>query len=155
MFSKESGVPMRHVPYRGSAPALMDVLGGQVSMMFITSGAVAGYVRSGQVRPLAVATEERSPFFPQVPTMRELGFRSVGHRTWFGIFAPAHTPKPIADELNAAINAVVAKPAVRSKLENLYIEPAAGQSREAFKAYVQADAAQWAEIVKTSGITPE
>jgi tripartite-type tricarboxylate transporter receptor subunit TctC len=155
MLAKESGVRMRHVPYRGSAPALMDVLGGQISMMFVTSGAAAPHVRSGQVRPLAAATDARSPFFPQVPSMRELGFPSAAQRTWFGIFAPARTPRTIADELNAAIGTIIARPDVRAKFEGIYIEPDAPQAREAYRAYVQAEAGKWADIVKKSGITPE
>ncbi len=155
MLSKESGVPMRHVPYKGSAPALMDMLSGQISMMFITSGAAAPFLKSGQVRALAVATQERSPFYPQVPTVREQGFPGVAQQTWFGLFAPARTPSAVSDELNAAIGTILARPAIRSRLEGLSVQPATPQPREVYTAFIQAEAAKWADIVRKSGITAE
>lgn len=155
MLSKESGVPMRHVPYKGSAPALMDVLGGQISMMFITSGAAAPYVRSGQLRALAVATPERSPFFPQVPTVKEQGFAAVAQKTWFGLFAPARTPASVGDELNAAVSDILARAKVRSSFENLFVQPATPHKREVYAAFIQEESAKWTEIVRKSGITAE
>ncbi|HSW15586.1 MAG TPA: tripartite tricarboxylate transporter substrate binding protein [Ramlibacter sp.] len=155
MLGKESGVTMRHVPYKGSAPALMDVLSGQVSMMFVTSGAAAPYVRNGQVRALAVATPERSPFFPDVPTARELGFPSVAQQTWFGLFAPSRTPQAIGDELNAAVGAILARPAFRSRLEGGFVQPSAPQSRDEYAAFIHGEATKWADIVRKSGITAE
>ena len=155
MLSKESGVPMRHVPYKGSAPALMDVLSGQITMMFVTSGAAAPYVRSGQVRALAVATQERSPFFPNVPTVREQGFPGVAQQTWFGLFAPSRTPAAIGDELNAAVGTILARPAFRARLEGLFVQPAEPQKREAYAAFIQGEAAKCADIVRKSGITAE
>lgn len=155
MLSKESDVPMRHVPYKGSAPALMDVLSGQVDTMFITSGAVASYVRGGQVRALAVATQERSPFFPQIPTVKEQGFPSVAQQTWFGLFAPPRTPSDVSDELSTAVGTVLARPAFRSRLESLFVQPAAPQKREAYTAFIHEEAARWADIVRKSGIKAE
>jgi tripartite-type tricarboxylate transporter receptor subunit TctC len=155
MLSKESGVPMRHVPYKGSAPALMDVLSGQITMMFVTSGAAAPYVRSGQVRALAVATQERSPFFPNVPTVREQGFPGVAQQTWFGLFAPGRTPPAIGDELNADVGTILARPAFRKRLEGLFVQPSAPQKREAYAAFIQAESAKWTDIVRTSGITAQ
>ena len=155
MLAKETGVTMRHVPYRGTAPAIMDLLGGQISMLFATSGALAPFIRDGQVRPIASATDERSRFFPQVPTLRDLGYPSIAQRTWFGVFAPARTPRPVVDELNGFITAILARPAVRSKLEAAYIDPAAAQSADAYKAYVRMEADKWAGIVRTTGITPQ
>ena len=155
MLSKESGVPMRHVPYKGSAPALMDVLSGQISMMFVTSGAAAPHVRSGKVRALAVATQERSPFFPEVPTVKEQGYAGVAQQTWFGLFAPAHTPSDVGDELNAAVSTILARPAFRSRLEGLFVRPATPQKREVYAAFIQDEATKWADIVDKSGISAE
>jgi tripartite-type tricarboxylate transporter receptor subunit TctC len=155
MLAKESGVPMRHVPYKGSAPALMDLLSGQIDMMFVTSGAAAPYVRSGKVRALAVATQERSPFFPEVPTAKEQGFPSVAQQTWFGLFAPARTPPAVGDELNAAVGRIVALPKFRSRLEALFVQPATPQKRELYAAFIQDEASKWAEIVRQSGISAE
>ena len=155
MLSKESGVPMRHVPYKGSAPALMDVLSGQISMMFATSGAVAPYVRSGKVRALAVATRERSAFFPEVPTVKEQGFPGVAQQTWFGLFAPARTPASVGDELSAAVSTILARTEFRSRLEALFVEPATPQRREQYAAFVQDEATRWAGIVRNSGVSAE
>lgn len=155
MLSKESGVPMRHVPYKGSAPALMDVMSSQISMMFITSGAAATYVRGGQVRALAVATQERSPFFPQIPTAKEQGFPSVAQQTWFGMFAPARTPASVGDELNAAIAIILARPEFRARIESLFVQPATSQRRELYAAFIKDEASRWADIVSTSGIKTE
>jgi tripartite-type tricarboxylate transporter receptor subunit TctC len=155
MLSKESGVPMRHVPYKGSAPALMDVLGGQIDMMFATSGAAAPYVRSGKLRALAVATLERSAFFPEVPTVKEQGFPGVAQQTWFGLFAPARTPPSVGDELNAAVGTILAGPAFRARLEGLFVQPATPQKRALYAAFIQDEATRWADIVRQSGITAE
>jgi tripartite-type tricarboxylate transporter receptor subunit TctC len=155
MLSKESGVPMRHVPYKGSAPALLDVLGGQIDMMFATSGSAAPYVRSGKMRALAVATPERSAFFPEVPTVKEQGFPAVAQQTWFGLFAPARTPPSVGDELNAAVGTILARPAFRSRLEGLFVQPATPQKRELYAAFIQDEATKWADIVRQSGITAE
>jgi tripartite-type tricarboxylate transporter receptor subunit TctC len=155
MLSKESGVPMRHVPYKGSAPALMDVLSGQISMMFATSGAVAPYVRSGKVRALAVATQERSAFFPEVPTVKEQGFPGVAQQTWFGLFAPARTPPSVGDELSAAVSTILARPEFRSRLEALFVQPATPQGREQYARFVQDEASRWAGIVRNSGVNAE
>lgn len=155
MLSKESGVPMRHVPYKGSSPALMDVLGGQISMMFATSGTAAPYVRSGKMRALAVATPERSAFFPEVPTVKEQGFPAVAQQTWFGLFAPARTPPSVGDELNAAVSTILARPQFRAHLEALFLQPATPQKRELYAAFIQDEATKWADIVRTSGISTE
>jgi tripartite-type tricarboxylate transporter receptor subunit TctC len=155
MLSKESGVPMRHVPYKGSAPALMDVLSGQIDMMFATSGTAAPYVRSGRMRALAVATPERSAFFPDVPTVKEQGFPGVAQQTWFGLFAPARTPPGVGDELNAALSTILARPEFRAHLEGLFLQPAMPQKREVYAAFIQDEATKWADIVRKSGITAE
>jgi tripartite-type tricarboxylate transporter receptor subunit TctC len=143
------------VPYKGSAPALMDVLSGQITMMFVTSGAAAPYVRSGQVRALAVATQERSPFFPNVATVRELGFPGVAQQTWFGLFAPARIPPATGDELNAHVGNILAQPTFRKRLEGLFVHPSAPQKREAYAAFIQAESAKWTDIVRTSGISAQ
>lgn len=155
MLSKESGVPMRHIPYKGSAPALMDVLAGQISMMFATSGTAAPYVRSGKMRALAVATPERSAFFPEVPTLKEQGFASIAQQTWFGLFAPARTPPSVGDELNAAVSTILARPALRARLEGLFLQPATPQKREVYASFIQDEAIRWADLVRKTGITAE
>jgi tripartite-type tricarboxylate transporter receptor subunit TctC len=133
----------------------MDVLSGQISMMFATSGAVAPYVRSGKVRALAVATQERSAFFPEVPTVKEQGFPGVAQQTWFGLFAPARTPASVGDELSAAVSTILARPEFRARLEALFVQPATPQRREQYAAFVQDEATRWAGIVRNSGVNAE
>lgn len=154
-LARVAGAPMRHVPYRGSSPALIDVISGHISMMFVTAGAAAPFIKSEQVRALAVASPERSHFFPNVPTLQELGFNGVEQQVWFGIFAPARTPKPVVDQLNAEIVKILGKPDVRAKLEAIYTDIAPPQKADAFKAFVKAEADKWVAFIKKSGITPE
>jgi len=154
-LSRASGAAMRHVPYRGSSPALIDVISGQISMMFVTPGAAAPFIKSDQVRALAVASSERSRFFPDVPTLQELGHTGVEQQVWFGIFAPGRTPKPVIDLLNAEIVKILAKPEVRAKLEGIYTEIAPPHKADVFKAFVKGEADKWIGIIKKSGITPE
>lgn len=154
-LSRVTGVPMSHIPYKGSAPALMDVISGQTAMMFVTAGAAAPFVKSEQVRALAVASPERSRFFPDVPTLRELGYAGVDQSVWFGIFAPGRTPKPVVDQLNTEIAKILAKPDVRAKLESIYTEVAPPNSAADFKRLVMAESTKWIDLVKKSGITPE
>jgi tripartite-type tricarboxylate transporter receptor subunit TctC len=154
-FSKASGVPMQHVPYRGSAPALTDLLGGQISMMFVTPGAAVPFLKSGQLKAIAVTSHERSRFFPEVPTMTELGFPEVEESGWFGLFAPAGTPAPVVDALSSRVAAAMAKPAVRSRLEGLYLEPAADPSARTFAVFVQSEVVKWAAVVNRLGVHAE
>jgi tripartite-type tricarboxylate transporter receptor subunit TctC len=154
-LAKASGVAMLHVPYRGSAPAATDLIGGQISMMFATPGAVVPFLKSGQLKAIAVTSAERSRFFPQVPTVVELGFPSVEETGWFGLFAPAGTPQSVIDALSSHLGQAIAKPAVRAKLEAMYLEPATDSSSQTFAGFVQAEVKKWAEIVERLGVRAE
>ncbi|VTU30634.1 Argininosuccinate lyase [Variovorax sp. SRS16] len=154
-LAKASGVPMQHVPYRGSAPALTDLIGGQVSMMFVTPGAVVPFLKSGQLRAIAITSPQRSRFFPQVPTVAELGFPSVVESGWFGMFAPAGTPVPVIEQLSARIGQALARPQVREKLEAMYLEPSNDASPVKFAAFVKAEVGQWADVVDKLGVSAE
>jgi tripartite-type tricarboxylate transporter receptor subunit TctC len=154
-FAKASGVPMQHVPYRGSAPALTDLIGGQIQMMFVTPGAVVPFLKSGQLKAIAVTSHERSRFFPEVPTMTELGYPAVEESGWFGLFAPAGTPTDVVQTLSTHVGAALANPAVRSRLEGLYLEPAADPSSAAFARFVQSEVVKWAGVVNKLGVSAE
>lgn len=154
-LAKASGVSMQHVPYRGSAPAIVDLIGGQISMMFVTPGAAVPFLKSGQLRAIAVTSGERSRFFPDVPTMTELGFPSLEQTVWFGVFAPAGTPSGVVQALSTQIGRAIAKPPVRAKLEAMYLESAADSSSHAFASFVKSEVAKWSDVVQKLGVSAE
>lgn len=154
-LAKASGVPMQHVPYRGSAPAIIDLIGGQISMMFVTPGAAVPFLKSGQLKAIAITSGERSRFFPDVPTVTELGFPSLEQTVWFGVFAPAGTPGAVVQTLSTQIGRAIAKPQVRAKLEAMYLEQAADSSSHAFTSFVKSEVTKWADMVQKLGVTAE
>jgi tripartite-type tricarboxylate transporter receptor subunit TctC len=154
-LSKAAGVPMQHVPYRGSAPALADLLGGQISMMFVTPGAAVPFLKSGQLRALAVTSHQRSRFFPDVPTIAELGYPSVEETGWFGLFAPAGTPAAVVQTLRTHLAQTVAKPQIRAKFEGMYLETALDPATRDFPAFVQSEATRWAQVIQQLGVTAD
>jgi tripartite-type tricarboxylate transporter receptor subunit TctC len=154
-LSKASGVPMLHVPYRGSAPAATALLGGHVSMMFATPGAVAPFLKSGQMKAIAITSAQRSRFFPDVPTVGELGFPSVEETVWFGVFAPAGTPAAVIQTLSTEIGRAVGKPEIRLRLEAMYLEPATDSSSTTFSAFVKTEVTKWASVIKVLGVSAE
>jgi len=155
LLGKASGADLQHIPYRGSAPALIDVISGQVGMMFVTPGAVVPFIKSGQIKALAVASAERSRFLPEVPTLKELGFPNVPQKVWFGVMAPARTPKPIVNLLNTEIAKILSRPEVRAKIEALYVELAPNDKAENFRLFVKAEFEKWNGLIKKYGITAE
>ncbi|MGE8449124.1 MAG: Bug family tripartite tricarboxylate transporter substrate binding protein [Pseudomonadales bacterium] len=154
-LSRRAGVAMSHVPYRGTAPALIDLAGGQITMMFATPAAAAPFLKSGQIRALAIAAPERSKFFPDVPTLKELGYGGVERSVWFGFFAPAKTPPAVVERLGKSIAASLAKPSVRAKLEGLYVEIAKDPSQSAFTTLVKQESARWGSELSAKGISTE
>lgn len=154
-LAKATGVPMLHVPYRGSAPALLDVASGQIDMMFVPPGAAAPFLSSGQVRALAVTSGTRSRFFPDTPTMTELGVPQVEQLSWFGLFAPAGTPAPIVDKLSSSVGQSLQNPRTRETLEGLSLELTEDTSPASFDKFVRAEAAKWEADVKNLGMSQE
>lgn len=154
-LSKAAGVPMQHVPYRGSAPAITDLVGGRLTSMFVTPGAAVPFLKSGQLKALAVTSRERSRFFPDVPSVVELGYPSVEETGWFGLFAPAGTPVAVVHALRRALEQAVARPANLAKFEAMYLETAVDPSARDFGAFVQAESVRWAEVVQRLGVTAE
>jgi len=152
-FKLMAGVKLLNVPYKGTAPALTDVLGGQVDMMFISLVTGTTQVRAGKLRGYGVTSKERQPAFPDLPAIGEVvpGFESTA---WFGVFGPARLPAEITGKLNAAIVAGLTGPAMRRQLENEGAAPAPMRAAE-FAAFVRDDVKRWAPIVQQSGARPD
>ncbi|HEY9224552.1 MAG TPA: tripartite tricarboxylate transporter substrate binding protein [Variovorax sp.] len=150
LFKQMAGVDMQHVPYRGSAPAVSDLLGGQISIMFDNMPSAIAHVKGGKLRALAVTTAKRSPALPDVPTIAESGVPGYEATSWFGLLAPAGTPAPVIAKLNASILKALANPEVKKKLAEQGAE-AAGEKPEQFAAFIAAETAKWGKVVKESG----
>ncbi|MFM9883918.1 MAG: Bug family tripartite tricarboxylate transporter substrate binding protein [Burkholderiales bacterium] len=150
-FTLATGVTLFHVAYKGAAPALQDLLGNQVQTFFDSVTTAAPHVRSGRLRGIAITSEERWPTVPDVPTFKELGISSMVSYTWYGVLAPAATPKAIVDRLNKEIRVAIDSEEFRSKLTEQGAVPIAG-SREDFERYVNEDLAFWADVVRRTGV---
>jgi tripartite-type tricarboxylate transporter receptor subunit TctC len=150
LFKLTTGVEMLHVPYRGGAPALTDLLGGQVQMMFSPLPESISTIKAGKLRALAVTTVARVEALPDVPTVAETlpGFESV---TWQGIGAPANTPPEIVAQLNKEINAAVADPRIKARLADLGSAPMP-MSPDAFKKFIDAEIDKWAKVIRDANI---
>lgn len=154
LLAQTARLDMVHVPYRGAAPALTDLLGGRTSVLVTTLPSVLGQLRAGKARALAVTSKARPRLFPEVPTVAELGWSGFEVTAWYGFVVPRGTPPGIADTLRAATLATVADPAVRARLEGEGGE-VIGAGPEAFAAMMRAESARWAEIVARGGITAD
>ena len=141
---------MQHVPYKGSAPAVSDLLGNQVAIMFDNLPSAIPHVRSGKLRALAVTTSKRSPDLPDVPTIAEAGVPGYEATSWFGLFAPAATPAPVLAKLHTALAKALANPEVKKKIDDQGGEPY-NESAESFAAFIQKETDKWAKVVKSSG----
>jgi tripartite-type tricarboxylate transporter receptor subunit TctC len=150
LFKTEAKIDIVHVAYKGAAPALQELIGGQTQMMFATAASVVAHIKGGLVRPLAVTTLTRIPALPDIPTMDELGLKGFDATTWHGLVAPAGTPKEIVDTLSRAINTALKDPAVRKSLGDLGVD-IVGNSPAEFAAYIKAEIPKWTAVVKSSG----
>ena len=147
-------IDLTHVPYKGSGPALADVIGGTVPLMFDTMLVVGSNVKGGKLRPIAVASPKRIASLPNVPTMAEAGLPGFVVVSWQAIFAPANTPKPIVQRLNGEIAKVIKMPDVHVKLDELGVDPAAGPP-EQLAEFQKAEIAKWAKVVKAANVKVE
>jgi len=150
LFKVEAKIDIVHVPYKGAAPALQDVIAGHVQMMFATASSVVSHIRDGKVRALAVATLERTAVLPEIPTMDELGLKGFDATTWHGLVVAARTPPDIVATLNRALVATLADAAVKKSLADLGVDIIGG-SPEAFAAYIRSEIPKWTAIIKASG----
>jgi tripartite-type tricarboxylate transporter receptor subunit TctC len=150
LFKTMAGVSMTHVPYKGSAPALTDLAGGQVSVMFDTMLSAMPQVKGGRLNALAVTTATRSGAAPNLPTVAESGVPGYEAVAWSGLLAPAHTPADVVAKLNTEINAILNQPDVRKRLLNDGADPVGG-SAEQFSSHVVKEVQKWANVAKASG----
>jgi tripartite-type tricarboxylate transporter receptor subunit TctC len=152
LFRTIAKLPITHVPYKGSAPAIADLLGGHVPMMFDSTVAITPHIKSGKLRAIAVSGEKRSPLFPNVPTFGESGFAAVESYAWYGFFAPANMPKDLLAKVNAEAIKAMKTPEFQKALADTGSE-FVGTSPEQFQVFVKNESQKWARVVKESGAT--
>ena len=150
MFNMNTGTQMTHVPYKGAAPAMQDLMGGQINLVFTSLPSVAGALRSGTLRGIAVTSAQRSSTFNQIPTLAESGLKNFDVSPWFGLFAPGATPASVVRKINQDVNELLRNKDVIEKFAAQGADPLA-RPPEQFAAMLKADLATWAEVVKTSG----
>jgi tripartite-type tricarboxylate transporter receptor subunit TctC len=151
MFKSMAKIDITHIPYKGSAPAITDLMGGQVTMMFDTLVVAAPQIKAGKVKALAVTSAQRVPGFEQIPTMNEAGVAGYEVVSWQGIFAPAKTSPEIVKRLNTEFVKIIKMADVRERFAALGLEPA-GNSSEEFAAFQKAEIAKWAKVVREGGV---
>ena len=154
LFGLTAGIKMRHIPYKGSTPALIDVMGGQVGLLSSSIPSALAQVKSGKLRPLAVSSARRSPSLPDVPTIAESGYKDFNVGVWYGVFAPAGTPKPIVTALNAEINKVLMQPDVQQSIRSQGgdVNPT---TPEELGLRLKADILKWRGVIDAAKITLE
>jgi tripartite-type tricarboxylate transporter receptor subunit TctC len=152
MFSSMTGIKMTHVPYRGTAPALNDLIAGYVQVMFTDYGPAAPLISSGKVRALAVTTKQPFPTLPEVPPLAEAGVPGFDAAPWQGVIAPAHTPSPIVAKLNAELNAAVAMNDVRARMREIGMIPVGAGSPPELAEFLQSEIVRWGKVVEDAGI---
>jgi tripartite-type tricarboxylate transporter receptor subunit TctC len=152
LFKSRAGIDMVHVPYKGSAPALTDLMGGSVTMMFDTIPSAVAHVKGGKLRALGVTGAKRSPLFPEVPTIAEAGLPGYEVVSWYGLIGPAGMPREIVDRLNAEATKAANSPGFRSRMEPLGFEIVTA-TPEKMAEMLRADSARWAPVIKAAGVT--
>jgi tripartite-type tricarboxylate transporter receptor subunit TctC len=151
LFKSVTGAPLTHVPYKGSGPAVADLVGGRVQIMFDAAPSLIAHIRGGKLRVLAAASVQRNRLLPEVPTFAELGYPKVAVSLWYGLLAPAATPRPVIERLNRDVARALESAEVRDKLLAQGAEPMPG-TPEAFASFMQAEMAKWAPVVKQAGV---
>ena len=151
LFKQGQKVAITHIPYRGGAPALTDLIGGQVDLMFSATTASGPFVKSGKLRALAISSPRRVEGWESVPTVAESGVPGFQVSEWNGLFAPAGTPRPVLERLEAETRAIVASPEMKKRFAELGVQ-GVGSSAQEFSAFLKAETTKWAEVIRTSGI---
>jgi tripartite-type tricarboxylate transporter receptor subunit TctC len=154
LFKSLTGADLLHVPYRGSGPAVVDLVAGRVAIMFDATPALLPFITAGQLRPLAAASAERHRLLPEVPTFAELGYPALDISLWYGIAAPAGTPRAVVARLNEELAKVLALPEIRRSLADQGAD-AGGGSPEDFGAFMRSESDRWSAVVRRAGIKPE
>jgi tripartite-type tricarboxylate transporter receptor subunit TctC len=152
LFTSMTGIKATHVPYRGTAPALDDLLGGYIQFMFSDLGPALPLITAGKLRALAVTTKQRFTTLPEIPPLDEAGVPGFDAAAWQGVVAPAHTPQPILVKLNSQLNAIVASSEIRSRLTDLGMNPVGQGSVEELQGFLQSEIVRWGKVVEAAGI---
>jgi tripartite-type tricarboxylate transporter receptor subunit TctC len=156
VFRRDAGLDMTHVPYKGGAgPAVADVIGGHVELMFTTISSAIQHVKDGRLKALGVTTKERVPSLPNVPTMLEQGYPNSVSSSWQGVLVPAGTPRPIVEKIHAAVVQAMSDAKVRERFMESGVIPVTSKSPEEFKVYIAAETKKWGEVIKSTGAKPE
>ena len=151
LFMRETGTKMVHVPYAAPGQATTNLISNEIQAMFQLVPGIAGQVKAGRVRALAIMADKRSSALPDVPTMKELGHPDLMSSTWFALLAPKGTPAPILDQLNKDLNAILARPEVVKRLADLGATPHAS-TREQLRTHMAAETAKWGKIIREANI---
>lgn len=151
LFKKLVGVDVTHVPYRGTGPAMQDLMAGRLAFMFGSFGPASEYIKGGQMRALAVCADRRSAVAPDVPTLAEAGLPGLEAGTWNVVVAPAGTPREIVDRLNRDINLALKQPEMAARLRQLNMEPADDLTPARVKAFIESEIVKWRAVVELSG----
>lgn len=154
LLKSTAGLNVTHVPYKGSGPAITGLIANEVQMIITGVLALFPHIKAGKLRPLAVTSAKRAPALPELPTMIESGVPNFDVSSWFGIFVPANTPRPIVTKINAEIRKMLDAPELRQRLTDQGADPQSS-SPEQFAAYVKSERARWSKVVKDSGAKPE
>ena len=154
LFKKVTGTSLLHVPYRGSGPAVVDLIAGRTAIMFDAAPSLLPFITAGKLRPLAAASAQRHRLLPEIPTFAELGHGGMDISLWYGIAAPAGTPQPVVRRLNSELAKILEMPGIRESFTKQGADPAGG-SPEQFDAFIREESARWREVVKQAGIKPD
>jgi len=152
LFKSMTGMKASHVPYRGSLPALNDLVAGHIPMMFSDIGPATGLLEAKRVRPLGISTKTRHPSFPDIPPLGEAGVPGFDAVSWQAMAAPAQTPRPIVDKLNAELTAVLALPDVKQQILRMGFLPQENRGVDALKEFVKLEIVRWGKVVRDAGI---
>jgi tripartite-type tricarboxylate transporter receptor subunit TctC len=154
LFNLQAGTKMLHVPYKGGGPAIIDLLAGNINLIFATGASSINHVKAGKIRALGVTTAKRSAMAPELPTIAEAGLPGFEANNWNGIVVPAKTPRAIINRLNKEFTAALLLPDIKQFLFNQGLD-AAPSTPEAFAAYIKSETAKWAKVIKAAGIKVE
>lgn len=154
LFNLQAGTKITHVPYKGGGPAMVDLLAGNIQLIFATAASSIGHIKAGKVRAIAVSTAKRSALVPDLPTVAEAGLPGYEANNWNGFFVPAKTPRPIINRLNKEIAAALNAPDIKEFLFKQGLD-AAPNTPEQFAAYMKSEMAKWAKVIKAAGIKPQ